>query len=195
MKYKFGILCCLIVFLITRCSDNKSQNLNYPNHSDSLQGNHLGKKKQDGVNKSAKNNKMKNDSLSNFDFYQFTNDTLVQQVYINYLTPKQIKFLVRTKNKISSHNCEYSGTANMANGEGSAQGSDELNDDELYGVYEYFTKGHPLITIDIEFKRGKRMTIFTKEDKTLCAPDCPLSAQGTLRQVSLSKEVQHNLTW
>jgi len=70
-----------------------------------------------------------------------------------------------------------------------------LNDDELYGVYEYFTKGHPFFTIDVEFKRGKRMTIFIKDDKALCESDCPLSSQGTLRRISLSKEVQYNPTW
>ena len=193
MKCKFGFVCCLTVFLIAAC--NNSQHSNNTNHSDSSQANHLEEKKQDTVKTIAKTDKMENDSLSNYDAYQFTNDTLVQDVYINYVAPKQIKFLVKTKNKASSHECQYSGIAMMANGEGTAQGSDELKDDELYGVYEYFTKGHPFFTIDVEFKRGKRMTIFTKEDKTLCASDCPLSSQGTLRRISLSKEVQHNPTW
>jgi hypothetical protein len=83
----------------------------------------------------------------------------------------------------------------MAQGEGTAQGSDELNNEELYGVYEYFTKGHPYFTLDIEFKRGERMTVFTKDDKGLCNVYVPLSSQGTLRRISLSKKVQHNPTW
>lgn len=165
MKCKLGFVCCLIAFLMAACTNNKNQHLNSTNQPDSSQANYLEEKKQDTVIAIAKNDKMENDSLSNYDAYQFTNDTLVQDVYISYIAPKQIKFLVRTKNRISLHKCEYSSTAMMANGEGTAQGSDELNDDELYGVYEYFTKGHPFFTIDVEFKRGKRMTVFTKDDK------------------------------
>ncbi len=138
-------------------------------------------------------NKLEHDSLSNYDHYQFMNDTFIQDAYIKYVAPRQIKFLVKTKNKLSAHECEYSGMAMMSNGEGIAQGSDELHDDELYGMFEYFTKDHLLFTIDVEFKRGKRITVFTKDDKTLCADDCPLSSQGTLRRISLSKEVQLNV--
>jgi hypothetical protein len=135
------------------------------------------------------------DTLSTYDLYQFSNDKLVQEAYIKYLTPREIKFIVRAKNKISANTCEYTGTAMMANGEGTAQGSDELRDDELYGVYEYFTKGHPFFTLDIEFKRGKRMTISTKDDKRLCPTDCSFSSKGTLHLKHLSKEIQHNPAW
>lgn len=194
MKYKFGFWLCMIFSLVISCNNNQNQRMENA-YSDSSTRNHSEEKKHDTVVTSAKTNTAESDSLSNYDIYHFTNDTLVQEVYINYQTPKQIIFLVKTQNKISLHRCEYSGTAMMANGEGTAQGSDELNDDELYGVYEYFTKGHPFFTIDVEFKRGKRVTILTKDDKDLCKPDCPLSSQGTLRRISLSKKIQHNPTW
>ncbi|HTS46124.1 MAG TPA: hypothetical protein VMH01_17125 [Puia sp.] len=163
--------------------------------TDSSESNNLNEKKLDTTKDDPQNDTVRNDSLNNYDVYQFVDDTLSQEVYINYVTPKQIKFLARTKNKITSHKCEYFGTALMANGEGTGQGSDELNNDELYGVYEYFTNKHPFFTIDVEFKRGKRLTIFSKDLKDLCARDCPLSSKGTLRRISLSKEVQHNPTW
>ena len=143
----------------------------------------------------SKKDKIEKDSLNLYDVYQFVDDTLNQRVYIYYITPRQIKFLARTNNKITHHKCEYYGTAFMSNGEGTGQGSDELNNDELYGVYEYFTDKHPFITIDVEFKRGKRLTIFTKDIKDLCTSDCPMSSKGILRRISLSKEVQHNPKW
>jgi hypothetical protein len=193
MQFRSGFVYCLITFLAA-CNNN-GQRSNGADHSDSSQANQLKEKKQDTGKAEVKTDKMKSDSLSSYDAYQLTNDTLVQDVYINYVTPKRVKFTVKTKNRITSRECQYSGTAMMADAEGTAQGSDELNEEELYGVYEYFTKGHPFFTIDVEFKRGKRLTIFTKEDKTLCTPDCPLSSQGTLRRISLSKEVQRNPTW
>jgi hypothetical protein len=65
----------------------------------------------------------------------------------------------------------------MADGERTSQEIDELNDDELYGVYEYFTKGRPVLTINVEFKRGRRMSAFTKDDISVCKPDYPISPQ------------------
>jgi len=195
MEYKFAFVFCLIVFLTGGCVNNKKQHIDKIIHSDSDQANHVRQKNQYVVKPVTKTDKIENDSLNNYDVYKFTNDTLAQEVYVSYITAKQIKFLVRVKNKISLNTCEYSGKAMMANDEGTAQGNDESNDDELYGVFEYFTQGHPFFTIDIEFKRGKRMTIFTKDDKIFCKPDCPLSSQGTLRRVSLSKVAQLNPTW
>lgn len=195
MKYNFRFWHCIIFSIVVSCSNNKNQKMDSANYADSSQKNHVQENKQDTVKTAPKTDKMENDSLSNYDVYQFTNDTLVQEAYINYVTPKQLKFVVRTKNKMNAHKCEYSGIAMMADGEGTAQGSDELNNDELYGVYEYFTKGHPFFTIDVEFKRGKRIIIFTKDDKALCKADCPLTSHGTLRRISLSKEIQHNPTW
>jgi hypothetical protein len=173
------------------CANNINQKIN---NTDSSPQNHFESKKEDTVN-FAKTIEVDSDSLSNYDAYEFNNDTLVQDVFVNYLKPRQIKFLIRTKNKLNKSECEYSGMAMMAQGEGTAQGSDELNNEELYGVYEYFTKGHPYFTLDIEFKRGERMTVFTKDDKGLCNVYVPLSSQGTLRRISLSKKVQHNPTW
>jgi hypothetical protein len=186
MKWKFGFILLFNCFLIVECNNN---------HSDSSRTNNFKAKKEDTVKTTVKTDNMEKDSLRSYDTYQFSNDTLVQDVYISYIAPNEIKFLVKTTNKTSLHKCEYSGVAIMANGEGTAQGSDELKDDELYGVYEYFTKQHPFFTIDIEFKRGNRMTIFTKDDKAMCAADCPLSSQGTIRRIILSKGIQHNPTW
>ena len=161
-----------------------------PNYFDSSKEKNLESKKQGTVIIPAKTSNKNEDSLKYYDFYKFIDDTLIQNVFVNYITPRVIKFIVRTQNKKSTNECEYSGIAMMAGSEGTAQGSDELNNGELYGVYEYFTKGHPFFTIEIEFERGKRLTIFTKGDKSLCNIDCPLSAQGTLRRISLSGEVQ-----
>lgn len=191
MKYKFGFPICIIIFLLMGCANNINQKIN---NTDSSRQNHFESKKEDTVN-FAKTIEVDSDSLSNYDAYEFNNDTLVQDVFVNYLKPRQIKFLIRTKNKLNKSECEYSGMAMMAQGEGTAQGSDELNKEELYGVYEYFTKGHPYFTLDIEFKRGERMTVFTKDDKGLCNVYVPLSSQGTLRRISLSKKLQHNPTW
>lgn len=138
-------------------------------------------------------NNLEKDSLSNYDHYQFVNDTFIQDAYIKYFAPRQIKIFVKTKNKLSAHECEYAGMAMMSNLEGTAQGRDELHDNELYDVFEFFTTVYPFFTFDIEFDRGKRMTVLTKYDKTLCAVDCPLTSQGTLRRISLSKEVQFNV--
>jgi len=193
-KYRVGWICWLIIFLIAGFTDNKSQQLNSGNHNVASQINSV-EKKLDTLNKIEKDSLEKSDSLRSFDVYQFTNDTLVQEVYISYVGTKQIRFLIRIINKISAHNCEYAGFAIMTNGEGTAQGRDELNNDELYGVYEYFSKGHPFFTINVEFMRGKRMTVLTKDQNDLCAPDCPLTSQGTLRRSKLSNEVQQNPIW
>jgi hypothetical protein len=135
------------------------------------------------------------DSSEYYDLYSFTNDTIVKTVYIKYVTSKKIMFLLNSKNKIAGNNCEYSGIAYMTNNNGTAQGSDELNDDELYGVYEYFTKGHPFFTIDVEFKRGKRLSIFTKDDSLINKHGCSLSIPNTLRRIKLSTKLQNNPKW
>lgn len=194
MKYKFAFYLFIFIPLIICCS-NQSKKMVNPNFLDSSNGENLDSKKQDTAIMLSKTRNKNEDSLKLYDYYQFTDDTLIQKVFVNYITPRVIKFIVRTQNKKSTNECEYSGIAMMAGNEGTAQGSDELNNDELYGVYEYFTKGQPFFTIEIEFKRGKRLTIFTKSDKSLCKVDCPLSAQGTLRRISLSGEVQHNPKW
>jgi len=116
MKCNFGFLYCLIAFWTIGCANNKSLKLN--DTDSSSQKTYLKENERDTVTTTIK---MENDLLSNYDVYRFTNDTLLQEAYINYITPKQIKFLVRTKNKMSSHKCEYSGIAMMANGEGTAQ--------------------------------------------------------------------------
>jgi hypothetical protein len=164
MKRKFVFRSWIIISLLISCS-NRNPKAGSSNYSDSSQKNYSHENIKYSANIATKSEKMENDSMSHYDAYQFTNDTLVQEAYINYVNPKQVKFLIRTKNIRNSHKCEYTGTAMVANGEGTAQGSDELNNDELYGVYEYFTKGPPFFTIDIEFKRGKRMTVATEDDK------------------------------
>ena len=195
MKYKLGFWFYIIFSLVISCSNNENLKMDSTNYSDSSQRRNLEEKKQGTDLTAIKTDNVKNDSLSNYDVYQFTNDTLIQELYVNYLSARKIKFVIKTRNKIRLRDCEYSGTAIMANGEGTAQGSDDLKDDELYGVYEYFTKEHPFFTIDIEFKRGKRGTIFTKDYKGLSKVDCPLASRGTLHRISLSKVTQHNPTW
>lgn len=105
-KYRVGWICWLIIFLIAGFTDNKSQQLNSGNHNVASQINSV-EKKLDTLNKIEKDSLEKSDSLRSFDVYQFTNDTLVQEVYISYVGTKQIRFLIRIINKISAHNCEY----------------------------------------------------------------------------------------
>jgi len=192
MIHKFGFL---LLFGLISCVNNNSNGKSEDSIAVSLQRSQSAVKVQDTTNSVKRADQSQIDSLENYDFYQFENDTLLQSAYIRYMSPRKIKFLVRTKNKRSLNTCEYSDIAKMANGEGTAQGNDELNDDELYGVYEYFTDKKMFFTIDIEFKRGKRMTVFTKTDTALCKPDCPLSSKGTLRRKSLSRQKQSNPSW
>jgi len=193
MKNKLGFL---LFFVLIACVNNNKNGKSEDSIHVSLQGGQGAIKAQDTINNVKQGvTQLQTDSLGNYDFYQFENDTLLQSAYIRYVSPRKIQFLVRTKNKKSLNTCEYSDSARMASGEGTAQGSDELNDDELYGVYEYFTDKKAFFTIDVEFKRGMRMTIFAKADKALCKIDCPLSSKGTLRRKSLSKQKQRNPTW
>jgi hypothetical protein len=188
----------LLPLVITGCVNNyKDQRSNNDIHIDSLQKAGATVNVGDTIDAFNKTNLLNRDSMSlkDYDFYQFENDIVLQSFYIHYLKPREILFIIRTKNKKSLNECEYSDTARMASGEGTAQGSDELNGDELYGVYEYFTKKKNFFTIDVEFNRGKRMTAFTKSDTVLCKLDCPLSSKGTLRRKVLSHEKQNNPVW
>jgi hypothetical protein len=194
MIYKF---CCLVFLLISACVDNNINQSENNSHLDSMKKEHISLGNRNTLTHNSKSFQSGKDSilLKGYDYYEFENDTLLQSGYIHYLAPRKIKFFVRTRNKISTNMCEFSDIARMADGEGTAQGNDGLNNDELYGEYEYFTNKYPFFTIGVEFKRGKRMTIYLNADTPLCKVDCPLSSKGTLRRKMLSTEVQHNPTW
>jgi hypothetical protein len=70
-----------------------------PNNTDSSHRKHLGPNKKDTERISVKTDSSYNDSLKCYDSYQFANDTLAQNVFVYYITPKNIKFLIRVQNK------------------------------------------------------------------------------------------------
>ena len=192
MPDKIGFL---LMFLFVACVNNSKKGKSVDSSYVATQGIQNAAKSIDTITNDKRGIQSIFDSLKDYDFYRFENDTLIQSAYVRYMSPRKIRFLVKTKNKKSSNTCEYSDSAKMASGEGTGEGSDELNNDELYGVYEYFTNRKAFLTIDIEFRRGKRMTVFTKADTGFCKLDCPLSSKGTLRRKSLSKQKQRNPTW
>jgi hypothetical protein len=187
----------LIFLLAVGCKNDNKKESQFINQLDSLKGANQNIRTYDTTETINSLKKMKNDSITinDFDLYHFENDSLLQSAYVLYSSPREIRFIIKVKNKKSLDTCEYSGTAKMVSGEATAQGNDEMNNDELYGVYEYFTERNPIFTIGVEFKRGKRMTIFTKAKIASCKMDCPLSSVGTLRRKWVSHNIQHNPKW
>lgn len=128
--------------------------------------------------------------LKEFDVYKFENDSIIQYAFIHYLTPRRIVFELQTTNKKNQETCNLSDTATRGEIDNAAGYTDELNNDEMYGAFEFsFDRGEVHTYIGIEPSRGKRLSVQTGLD-SLCDPSCPLHSVGTLRLLKLSQVKQ-----
>lgn len=144
------------------------------------------------VEKGSKGQKVFRDSasLKPFDVYRLENDSIVQTVYIHYLSPKKIVFLISTSNKKTGKSCELSDTALITATDAAPDPSaysDEADNDLSYPAYEFvYDRDDSLHTIiGVEPSRGKRLKVQTALSE-LCGPSCPLESVGTLRRTKLS---------